>query len=81
MKAKNSAPAAINKIESTCQILKLKHSYTISIPIDKYFVSQVLHHLLSVVSIAYSMLSGEGQLYTYMVLISETTTPTINLRW
>jgi hypothetical protein len=27
------------------------------------------------------MLSGEGQLYTYMVLISETTTPGINLRW
>ncbi|XXG68852.1 hypothetical protein AAC387_Pa06g1851 [Persea americana] len=41
----------------------------------------VLHHLLSVVSIAYSMLSGEGQFYTYMVLISETTTPVINLRW
>ncbi|XP_077244488.1 uncharacterized protein LOC143884684 isoform X1 [Tasmannia lanceolata] len=41
----------------------------------------VLHHFLSVVAIAYSMLSGEGQLYTYMVLISETTTPGINLRW
>ncbi|KAF5190426.1 Transmembrane protein 56-b [Thalictrum thalictroides] len=41
----------------------------------------VLHHLLSIVSVAYSMLSGEGQLYTYMVLISETTTPGINLRW
>lgn len=27
------------------------------------------------------MLTGEGQLYTYMVLISETTTPGINLRW
>jgi len=27
------------------------------------------------------MYSGEGQLYTYMVLISETTTPGINLRW
>nr|ACL52696.1 unknown [Zea mays] len=27
------------------------------------------------------MLSGEGQFYTYMVLISETTTPEINLRW
>eukprot|EP00262_Sarcandra_glabra_P000696 TRINITY_DN10821_c0_g3_i1.p1 TRINITY_DN10821_c0_g3~~TRINITY_DN10821_c0_g3_i1.p1 ORF type:complete len:268 (-),score=27.15 TRINITY_DN10821_c0_g3_i1:357-1160(-) len=41
----------------------------------------VVHHLLSVVAVAYSMLSGEGQLYTYMVLISETTTPGINLRW
>ncbi|XP_073225453.1 uncharacterized protein [Cicer arietinum] len=41
----------------------------------------VIHHLLSLVAVAYSMLSGEGQLYTYMVLISETTTPGINLRW
>ncbi|XVF14436.1 hypothetical protein REPUB_Repub09cG0059800 [Reevesia pubescens] len=41
----------------------------------------VFHHLLSVAAIAYSMLSGEGQLYTFMVLISETTTPGINLRW
>ncbi|KAF8390927.1 hypothetical protein HHK36_023227 [Tetracentron sinense] len=41
----------------------------------------VLHHLLSIVTVAYAMLSGEGQLYTYMVLISETTTPGINLRW
>ncbi|XP_058071993.1 uncharacterized protein LOC131220975 isoform X1 [Magnolia sinica] len=41
----------------------------------------VLHHLLSLVAIAYSMLSEEGQLYTYMVLISESTTPGVNLRW
>ncbi|XP_010093181.2 transmembrane protein 56 [Morus notabilis] len=41
----------------------------------------VVHHLLSLASIAYAMLTGEGQLYTYMVLISETTTPGINLRW
>ncbi|KAK1308460.1 hypothetical protein QJS10_CPA09g00928 [Acorus calamus] len=41
----------------------------------------VLHHLLSAVAIAYAMLSGEGQIYTYMVLISEMTTPGINLRW
>ncbi|XXG65791.1 hypothetical protein AAC387_Pa05g3412 [Persea americana] len=41
----------------------------------------VLHHLLSLVAIAYSILSGEGQLYTFMVLISETTTPAVNLRW
>ncbi|VAH64357.1 TLC domain-containing protein 4-like [Triticum urartu] len=41
----------------------------------------VLHHFLSLVSIVYSVNSGEGQLYTYMVLISEGTTPGINLRW
>ncbi|XP_061342812.1 uncharacterized protein LOC133288982 [Gastrolobium bilobum] len=41
----------------------------------------VIHHLFSLVAVAYSMLSGEGQLYTYMILISETTTPGINLRW
>ncbi|XP_062152412.1 uncharacterized protein LOC133860804 isoform X2 [Alnus glutinosa] len=41
----------------------------------------VIHHLLSIVAVAYAMLTGEGQLYTYMVLISETTTPGINLRW
>lgn len=41
----------------------------------------VVHHLLSLTSVAYAMLTGEGQLYTYMVLISETTTPGINLRW
>uniref|UniRef100_A0ACD5VHG8 Uncharacterized protein n=2 Tax=Avena sativa TaxID=4498 RepID=A0ACD5VHG8_AVESA len=41
----------------------------------------VLHHILSLVSIVYATYSGEGQLYTYMVLISETTTPGINLRW
>ncbi|KAG9132194.1 hypothetical protein Leryth_017055 [Lithospermum erythrorhizon] len=41
----------------------------------------VVHHLLSMVAIAYAMLAGEGQLYTYMVLISETTTPSVNLRW
>ncbi|KAJ6399231.1 hypothetical protein OIU77_019893 [Salix suchowensis] len=41
----------------------------------------VIHHFLSLIAVAYSMLTGEGQLYTYMVLISETTTPGINLRW
>ncbi|BFG25703.1 hypothetical protein CerSpe_119770 [Prunus speciosa] len=41
----------------------------------------VVHHLLSLASVAYAMMTGEGQLYTYMVLISETTTPGINLRW
>jgi hypothetical protein len=42
---------------------------------------QVIHHVLSLVSVVYAMLSGEGQLYAFMVLISETTTPGINLRW
>ncbi|XP_052207806.1 uncharacterized protein LOC127811712 [Diospyros lotus] len=41
----------------------------------------VVHHLASVMAVAYAMLTAEGQLYTYMVLISETTTPGINLRW
>ncbi|KAL4622173.1 hypothetical protein ACB092_06G278700 [Castanea dentata] len=41
----------------------------------------VIHHLLSIAAVAYAMFTGEGQLYTYMVLISETTTPGVNLRW
>ncbi|KAJ6796598.1 transmembrane protein 56-like [Iris pallida] len=41
----------------------------------------VCHHILSLVAVAYAMLTGEGQLYTYMVLISEATTPGVNLRW
>ncbi|PKA50142.1 hypothetical protein AXF42_Ash020382 [Apostasia shenzhenica] len=41
----------------------------------------IIHHSLSLCAITYAMLTGEGQLYTYMVLISETTTPTINIRW
>ncbi|KAF4362471.1 hypothetical protein F8388_019754 [Cannabis sativa] len=41
----------------------------------------VLHHSLSGIAVAYSMFSGEGQLYTFMILISEITTPEINIRW
>ncbi|CAN0854960.1 TLC domain-containing protein 4-B [Linum grandiflorum] len=41
----------------------------------------VVHHCLSAIAVGYSMLSGEGQLYTYMCLISEVTTPEINMRW
>ncbi|XP_073295977.1 uncharacterized protein [Primulina huaijiensis] len=41
----------------------------------------VIHHLLSVVGVSYAMLTGEAQVYTYMVLTSEATTPWINLRW
>lgn len=41
----------------------------------------VVHHLFSLTALTYAMLTGEGQLYTFMVLISEATTPSINLRW
>ncbi|KNA24639.1 hypothetical protein SOVF_013820 [Spinacia oleracea] len=41
----------------------------------------VLHHLLSMAALAYAMLTGSGQFYTYIVLLSEITTPGINLRW
>ncbi|KAL0352705.1 UNVERIFIED_CONTAM: hypothetical protein Sangu_0851800 [Sesamum angustifolium] len=45
------------------------------------FVLGILHHSLSGIAVAYSMFTGEGQLYTFMVLISEVTTPEINMRW
>ncbi|GAB4847799.1 hypothetical protein Ancab_026862 [Ancistrocladus abbreviatus] len=41
----------------------------------------VLHHFLSMTALAYSMFTGLGQLYPFMALISEATTPGINLRW
>ncbi|KZV16629.1 hypothetical protein F511_12085 [Dorcoceras hygrometricum] len=41
----------------------------------------VIHHLLSVIGVSYAMLTGEAQVYAYMILISEATTPWINLRW
>ncbi|KQK05455.1 transmembrane protein 56 isoform X2 [Brachypodium distachyon] len=41
----------------------------------------VIHHMLSLTSAVYAMLFGEAQVYIYMALISETTTPGINLRW
>nr|GMD94782.1 transmembrane protein 56-B-like [Ipomoea batatas] len=44
-------------------------------------IEYVLHHALSGIAVAYSMFTGEGQLYTFMVLISELTTPEINMRW
>ncbi|KAM3284513.1 TLC domain-containing protein 4-B [Capsicum chacoense] len=44
-------------------------------------VEYVVHHSLSAIAVAYSMYTGEGQLYTFMVLISEVTTPEINMRW
>ncbi|CAO2842140.1 unnamed protein product [Amaranthus hypochondriacus] len=45
------------------------------------FTLGVIHHSLSGIAVAYAMFSGEGQLYTFMVLISEVTTPEINMRW
>ncbi|PON62042.1 TRAM/LAG1/CLN8 domain containing protein [Trema orientale] len=44
-------------------------------------VEYVVHHSLSGIAVSYSMFSGEGQLYTFMILISEITTPEINIRW
>ncbi|KAL3833776.1 hypothetical protein ACJIZ3_008512 [Penstemon smallii] len=44
-------------------------------------VEYILHHSLSGIAVAYSMFTGEGHLYTFMVLISEVTTPVINMRW
>ncbi|KAF3665153.1 putative protein-S-isoprenylcysteine O-methyltransferase B [Capsicum annuum] len=41
----------------------------------------LVHHLLSMVAVTYAMFTGEGQLYVFMVLVSEATTPGINLRW
>lgn len=41
----------------------------------------VIHHLLAMVALMYAMLTGEGQVYTFMVLMSEATTPAVNLRW
>ncbi|CAA6668607.1 unnamed protein product [Spirodela intermedia] len=41
----------------------------------------VVHHLLSVSAISHSVYSGEGQFYAFLVLMSEITTPGINLRW
>ncbi|KAL2317339.1 hypothetical protein Fmac_031215 [Flemingia macrophylla] len=41
----------------------------------------VLHHGLSIGSIALSLISGQVQIYILMVLFSESTTPFVNLRW
>ncbi|MED6184720.1 hypothetical protein PIB30_050218 [Stylosanthes scabra] len=41
----------------------------------------VLHHGLSMLSILISMITGQLQIYILMVLFSESTTPSINLRW
>ncbi|KAL1830821.1 hypothetical protein DCAR_0100767 [Daucus carota subsp. sativus] len=44
-------------------------------------IEYVIHHSLAGIAVAYSLFTGEGQLYTFMVLISEVTTPEINMRW
>ncbi|XAR59391.1 hypothetical protein NMG60_11015217 [Bertholletia excelsa] len=44
-------------------------------------IEYLVHHSLSAVAVAYAMFTGEGQLYTFMILISEVTTPEINMRW
>lgn len=41
----------------------------------------VIHHLLSIVGATYAILTSEAQIYAYMILISEATTPWINIRW
>ncbi|XP_047252935.1 TLC domain-containing protein 4-B isoform X1 [Capsicum annuum] len=41
----------------------------------------VLHHGLSVFAIVQSLLSGQAQIYIFMVLFTESTTPFVNLRW
>ncbi|MCO5567086.1 hypothetical protein L7F22_020771 [Adiantum nelumboides] len=41
----------------------------------------VLHHLLSIISLALSLYSGQAHIYLYLVLLSEVTTPFVNLRW
>ncbi|KAI4306317.1 hypothetical protein L6164_029605 [Bauhinia variegata] len=41
----------------------------------------VLHHGLSMFSIILALISGQAQIYILMVLLSESTTPFVNLRW
>lgn len=44
-------------------------------------VEYVFHHGLSMFSIIQSLLSGQGHIYIFMVLFTESTTPFVNLRW
>ncbi|KAH7287194.1 hypothetical protein KP509_32G043100 [Ceratopteris richardii] len=41
----------------------------------------VIHHAFSMLSLNLSFFSGEGNFYVYIVLLSEVTTPFVNLRW
>ncbi|KAJ4751081.1 hypothetical protein LUZ62_085486 [Rhynchospora pubera] len=41
----------------------------------------VLHHLLAIFSISLTLTSGKGHLYVHTLLLTEATTPFVNLRW
>ncbi|MCO5577544.1 hypothetical protein L7F22_031375 [Adiantum nelumboides] len=41
----------------------------------------VIHHFLSMLSLNLSFFKGEGSFYVYMLLLSEVTTPFVNIRW
>nr|XP_043637580.1 TLC domain-containing protein 4-like [Erigeron canadensis] len=41
----------------------------------------VLHHGLSMFAIMQSIISGESEFYIFLVLLTESTTPFVNLRW
>lgn len=41
----------------------------------------IVHHVLSMASLALSVYNGEGSFYVYVMLLSESTTPFVNLRW
>jgi hypothetical protein len=40
-----------------------------------------VHHLLSIISLVLGVHSGHSHVYICMVLLSECTTPLVNLRW
>ncbi|CAN7092218.1 unnamed protein product [Brassica rapa subsp. narinosa] len=44
-------------------------------------IEYVFHHCLSMFSIILSVTSGQAQFYIFIVLLSEATTPFVNLRW
>ncbi|KAF3321883.1 Transmembrane protein 56-B [Carex littledalei] len=41
----------------------------------------VLHHLLAIFSISLTLTSGKGHVYVHTLLLTEATTPFVNLRW
>ncbi|CAN8308161.1 unnamed protein product [Cochlearia groenlandica] len=44
-------------------------------------IEYVFHHCLSMLAIILSVTSGQSQFYIFIVLLSEATTPFVNLRW
>lgn len=44
-------------------------------------IEYVFHHFLSMFAIILSVTSGQSQFYIFLVLLSEATTPFVNLRW